>query len=159
MTQQNDKEQYFCQQCLDVVSLSTTGRCEKCNADNVVSMAVIQQIALQTETKPELRPTSQYPSQRRSFDEVMQSHQWYHIKWGPFETVVPYTKASNLEEALRYAQSSFCEWFFVNSDEVFEMESKILNRKEFITWARKLWPFDESLNTEESAGYSQTAQA
>jgi|ERR1700730_3219809 len=154
MTQLNDKEQYFCQSCLAVVSLNTTGRCETCNADNVVPMAAIQAIA--DALKPHMaEPKSRPTTPRLSIDQLLHTRIWYYLRCSYFETVVSYTKASNLQEAIQYAMSPVAEWYVVREEHeklIVEntLETRLLNHAEFNLWCNK----NLQLNLDESTSYN-----
>lgn len=139
----SDKEKYICHNCLTIAALNSEGRCSSCNSDSVTSVEAIQQMT----PKAESRLNNQLP--RPTASRHHDSRQWFLLVNGSFETVVSYLKASSLEEAIRYSQSTICEWYFVN-DRIAEYKAGVLNHGEYLQWCQKMWPSVTSLNTEES---------
>lgn len=145
----SETEQFVCLDCF-VVGFLVEGRCQACSGVNVISAQAVQASAeaIKVSAKRESKP---------SFEQ-----KWYYLAWGPFETVISYTKASNPEEALKHACSSLAEWsirdnyflphvYAVNENEPpIHLECKVLNREEFKLWARKKWPVFSELSGEES---------
>lgn len=129
--QPSDKEQYLCLVCQHIGELSSTGRCSVCNEDDVVSIEKLLNVTQTAGLTPVSRPIAAY----------FQERQWYHIKCGFFECVVSYTKALSLDEALEYARSSKCEWYFVDTPErqPFEVETTLINHSEFLEWCSNKW--------------------
>lgn len=126
----DDKEQYFCPNCVALVTLNVHGRCDTCSSDHVVPMAKLQTAfdALTASPKPRFlgRPIHIGPERR-----------WFHIRFGSFETCVSPLKATCLSEALAYAKSPFCQWYLVEDVTGQECETTELNHQEFLEWCDK----------------------
>jgi hypothetical protein len=137
-----DKEKYICLNCYNIDELSDTLRCKACDSDVVASCETVQNMTPKAESKlfKKSRPVSR---------------QWYHLRYGIFETIVSYTKANSLEEAIRYASSSSCEWYPIQNQEGFNfvdgLESKLLNHAEYLQWCENKWPLISAVSVSEQS--------
>jgi hypothetical protein len=141
-SQQTDKEQYICLNCYAVGSLTEQLRCASCDSDVVASCEAVQRMTPRSEAKHFKTPT------------VASSRQWFLLTCNGFETVVSYTKAHTLEEAINYAKSAMCEWYISSKlcptlDELGLIQSKLLNHKEYLQWCEEKWPL-VAVSVEES---------
>jgi hypothetical protein len=133
MTQETNNMKFICLDCFTVGELTAEARCVVCNSGNVISTELVKQASVEVQGTTSSKP-QQIPGV------------WYHIRYDVFETIVSPAKASNLDEAHRYAMSPLCEWY-LHSDsllypgfDTLELESKTLNHKEYLEWCEAKWP-------------------
>ena len=150
MITMTDKEKYICLNCYTIGELSDKARCSACDSDVVASCEQVQNMTPRAEARlhKDTKPVSRHrdPLLNNQAD----TRFWYRFHYNGFETVVSYTKARNLAEAMQYARSPMCEWYVSPSspeiDALTQLPTQLLNHQEYLQWCSKLWP----LTVEES---------
>jgi hypothetical protein len=127
---------YVCLSCFSVFEAETETSCI-CGSTSVISGEDLTKYA----------PASGSKSPKPKVE-----HIWFHINWGPFETVVSYTQALTQDQALEYATTTKHEWYVrvCSFDVNVPWEIKELNHEQFNQWCAKMWPVFRPTTTDES---------
>lgn len=135
-----DKERFVCLNCYAVGPLDDQLHCSKCQSDTVIAAETLSGLQPLVAAHELRHQVEQLQTQQKRFT----PGPWYHIRLGSFETVVSYTKATTEDEALEYASSPLCQWYYVKQDgaEAPLVDITELKHEEYLQWCRRLWSLE-----------------